>query len=345
MSEHQALLWLPDAMRAAGLPFIELKGWEENEPNYYWVDPSGHHHGYNGQPNGWVWHHTASKGYTPYVKNRLGQTKANLWMGLWSPSTPSALWSFRGSLGSYQPMVMIASSGPADYSNGSGRIDVLTDHVAVDVQFNGPQHQADTPGFYGNRYYGGTEVVHPGDGTPLDDDVWELQANVAALMSEHWGWSVWRHIAHQDHTVRKIDQRFAQGAPYTIAAQQQLVLEKLVKEEDETMLPLSFGDGYDNGTEVERHDGSTVVAANEKKRSDVRAIQGMLQAAGATVNIDGRYGLQTRAALLAVSPATAADSDGYVFHGNDWTPVLLKAVAGSPGTVQPHTHSVSGTAS
>ncbi len=214
MPEHQTLLWLPDALRDAGINFAELHGWKTNQSGYYWTNENNQHFGYNGDPVGWVWHHTASLGFTPYVKNAQGQTKANLWMGL---ARGNRLYQ----LGNGPPTVVLASGGPGNFTEGSGRRNVLTNYVALDNRFPGPQKLADdSPKFFGNRYYGSTEVIHSGDGSPLHPGVWEMQVQVAALMSQHYGWSEFRHIGHLDHTKRKVDQRFQQGQPYTIAAMQ-----------------------------------------------------------------------------------------------------------------------------
>ena len=212
--EHQALLFLPDALADAGLPFGQLTGWESNQQGYYWVDENGMHHGYLGKPNGAMWHHTATQAYTPSVSNN-GRTIANIYIGIWRTGR---LWSFGGG----EPLVVLASSGPANYSSGSGKREVLTQYVVADRRFPGPQQELDDahPSFFGNRYYINTEVIHPGDGSALEPAIWDLQVETAAVISKHFGWSHWRNIAHQDHTLRKIDQRFAQGAPYTIRKQQ-----------------------------------------------------------------------------------------------------------------------------
>lgn len=245
---HRTLLWLPDAMRGAGLNVVELDGWDRNQPRYYWTDATFRHDGYEGDPVGWVWHHTATTHYTAYVKNAKGQTKANLWMGLWRDGTLYAT-------GGGTPTVVVASGGPANYSSGAGRKEVLVDYVAKDVRFPGPQRQEDTPEFFGNRHYGTTETVHPGDGSPLDDGVWELQLAVAELMSRHYGWSAWRHIGHLDHTHRKIDPRFSQGAPYTIGLMQDTLHERLAEVAPMSMTTTSTTEApmrtvrYGDGTE------------------------------------------------------------------------------------------------
>ncbi len=212
--KHAALLFLPDALFDAGIPFAQLTGWESNQQGYYWVDENGMHREYLGEPNGAMHHHTASRAYTPSVSNS-GRTVANIFIGIWRTGR---LWSFGGG----EPLVVLASGGPANYSSGSGRREVLTQYVVADRRFPGPQQGLDDahPSFFGNRYYINTEVIHPGDGSALEPAVWDLQVETAAVISKHFGWSHWRNIAHQDHTRRKIDQRFAQGASYTIRQHQ-----------------------------------------------------------------------------------------------------------------------------
>jgi Putative peptidoglycan binding domain len=232
---HASLLWLTDALRAEDANVIELPGWDRNEPDYFWTDETSHHQRYDGDPVGWIWHHTATAHYVPYIKNAHGQSKANLWMGLWRDGTLFAT-------GGGVPTVVFASGGPANFTAGSGRREVLVEFVANDVRFQGPQREEDTPRFFGNRHYGSTETVHPGDGSPLDGGVWELQLVVAALMCDHYGWSPWRHIGHLDHTHRKIDPRFEQGAPYTIGFMQD-ELRRRRRPAKEAMTPVRAGPG------------------------------------------------------------------------------------------------------
>ena len=102
------------------------------------------------------------------------------------------------------------------------------------------------------------------------------------------------------------------------------------------MLPLKYGDGFSDGQDLTYPPGHPQAGApfttdRRNKRSDVRAIQGMLADAGANVNLDGLYSVKTAQAVMAVTPITGADSNGYTFHGNDWAPVLKAAYGGSGG--------------
>jgi hypothetical protein len=237
MTDHATLLWLPDALHDAGIPFAELHGWKPNQQGYYWTDEDITHDQYQGDPVGWMWHHTATSGFTPYVKNASGQTKANLFMGL---RRDNRLYQEGGG----EPTVVFASGGPGNFTAGKGVRGVMTGFVARDVRFHGPQRNPDSdPTFYGNRHYGSTETVHEGDGAPLHPGVWEMQLQVAALMCRHYDWSPWRHNGHLDHTRRKVDQRVEQGAPYTIGRMQDQVDELLSGPEAFMGWTMKEGDG------------------------------------------------------------------------------------------------------
>ncbi len=299
--KHEALLFLPDALSDAGIPFGQLTGWESNQQGYYWVDENGMHRGYLGEPNGAMHHHTATSAYTPSVKNN-GRTVANIYIGIWRTGR---LWSSGGG----EPMVILASGGPANYSSGSGRREVLTQYVVADRRFPGPQQGLDdaNPRFFGNRYYINTEVIHPGDGSALEPAVWDLQVETAAVITKHFGWSHWRNIAHQDHTRRKIDQRFAQGAPYTIREHQTDI--RLAMEEpapppppsgDYEMRTIELWAGYQSkGKKDER---PTVVAGQRMLAYDGFADQRTVDGSCAS---DGWFG----------SGTDAATKDFQTFHG------------------------------
>jgi len=320
--EHSSLLWLPDAMRAEGLNVIELDGWKENEQGYYWSrlresDGRQVHDGYIGDPRGWVWHHTATNGYTPFVKNGLGQTKANIFMGMWQGGSNYRLYNSDAG----QPTAVIVSAGPSDYSNGSGYKPVLIDHVEADIRFYGPQKNSDSyPKFYGNRFMGGTEIVHPGNGSPVNQGVFRMAYITASLLSEHYEWSIYRNIGHLDWSRRKIDPRFEQGSPYTMGLFQDAAegfTAGTVTPPPTEPIPPPTGD-YEMHTVV-RGDGYNSKGTAEK-RPTVKAAQLMLAHWGfadkrsedGTCAADGIFGSGTESAAKNFQVAKGLVVDGKV---------------------------------
>jgi len=199
--------WLADALRAAGLEVWELDGWRTWEPGYAWRETPGGLY----EPEGHIVHHTATDGYTPNVHNSSGQTKANAYVGL---RREGRLYFSGGGV----PTVALCASRPANDSAGYGCRYVLEDYVRLDKRYSGPQSNPDdSPSWAGNRSYWNTETIHPGYGEPLDAGVWDLLIGYSAVLCMELGWAPWRTIAHEDHTKRKVDPRFEQGTPYTIA--------------------------------------------------------------------------------------------------------------------------------
>ncbi len=115
-------------------------------------------------------------------------------------------------------------------------------------------------------------------------------------------------------------------------------------EDDMGLLPMQFGDGYPEGTELSfidvRGDEQTITTTelSAEKRSDVRWLQELLNDAGVAlfgsawveIGQDGKYGEGTTAAVVLVTPRTAVDSAGFVFHGNDMQPTM-RAAFQNPG--------------
>jgi hypothetical protein len=113
--------------------------------------------------------------------------------------------------------------------------------------------------------------------------------------------------------------------------------------EDEMFLPLHYGDGMEDGQELMYPDGhmwagKTFTTDRENRRSDVRFMQGALRRAGASVNTDGFYTVETAAAVVKVTPITAADTNGFDIHGNDADPIMAAAYGGGGGV--PHDHPI-----
>ena len=332
-TKHTTLLWLPDALRDAGIPFRVLAGWDTNRQGYYWTDEANNHHGYYGDPNGHVLHHTATAEYTANVKNSKGQTKANVYAGLGRPGTTRMY-----STGGGTPRLDIASGGPANYGNGAGHRKVLSAYVAKDRRFPGPLRKFDRDAaddYYANRYFIGTEIIHLGDGSELHPGVFEMVSQFAAILEEYYGWDE-RHIGHEDSTRRKVDPRFEQGAPYTMSAFRSRIVELKgstppppPEEKEMPPLPVRQGDGYkdmpaDYPFPKDWKDATWKSVIAEYQRDFNRFPEVKVK-----LTTDGAYGPKTSAALDAILGSISI-LDGTFLSGNGWSIVRaeLRAMEG-----------------
>jgi hypothetical protein len=194
---------LVDALLEEGIPasqIWELDGWKLNEQGYYWTDVhNDQHHGYDGVANGHLNHHTATKAYSPYVKNSSGQTKATAWVG---KRDGNRLFQNRSGV----PTVALASAGPADYSAGSG-VSEYGKKLDASEEALRQLNADDNPKFWGNRYVLNTEIICDGVGGSIDSDTWDLlMAYNAALARLHDAEAPFNGF-HQGFTKRKIDYR------------------------------------------------------------------------------------------------------------------------------------------
>lgn len=278
--------------------------WKVNKQGYYWVDENGRHYAYQGEPVGHHNHHTASSGYTPFVRNASGKTKANAWAGL---RRGTRLYQFDGGV----PTIALASAGPANYSAGAGNKEFLA-YCATDRRFHGPQRNADDAGFYGNRHYWATEVIALGDGSPLADDMWDLLIEYNRALRDYLEWSTWRLGGHYDHTRRKIDLKVAQGNPYSVG-----LLQDLIENTQPTTPPPPPPAGEHTMNTIQYGDG---FRASREKQPTVKAAQIMLAAAGFadsntqdnTCAADGLFGRGTEAAVKAFQGSKNLPQSGVV---------------------------------
>jgi len=196
MSQHTAMLWLPDALEAAGINVVELSGWDTAQGSYYWTDIDSGHQSYEEKPTCFMIHHTATSGATPKVGEPNAWSKANCWAGLWKDGR-----LFQA--GDGVPTIVFTSAGPARISSGYGHGPTLHD-VAADVRVPWDQPNSDTD-MAANRYAWNVETVAKGDGSDLDPGVEHALIVMGVLISERFGWSPWRTIGHLTWTKRKID--------------------------------------------------------------------------------------------------------------------------------------------
>lgn len=253
------------------------------QQGYYWLDPDGRSHGFDGRPNAHLNHHTASSRYVPNVRARDGRTKANCYLGARRGNT---LYQTGGGV----PTIALAAAGPANYSAGLGNREFLL-HAITDRRFRGPQRKADE-NWYGNRYYWSTEVVAKGDGSPLLPDVWDLLVGYNRALRDFLDWSTWRLGGHYDHTRRKIDLKVGQGNPYSVGLLQDIIEESLPVPppdgDEEWRMEVKYGDGF---------------KASRERQPSVAAFQGALKLRGfrdsnsqSKDGVDGMYGRGTERA-------------------------------------------------
>ena len=197
MPEHTSMLFLPDALRAAGINVIELDGWKEAQGNYFWTDLPGGHQGYGEEPTCFMIHHTATTAANPSVKDSSGTwSKANCWAGLWRDGR---LYQSGGGV----PTVVFTAAGPARVSSGYGHGPTLHE-VGADVRVPYRQTAADTD-MAANRYAWNVETVAAGNGSAIDPGVQHALVVMGALLCNRFDWSPWRTIGHLTWTRRKVD--------------------------------------------------------------------------------------------------------------------------------------------
>ena len=205
--------WYIEQLRQSGVNVVVADTWDLPDLSYKWRV---------GHPEGAMWHHTATTGYTP------NDEKANQWAGIWRDGR---LWQS----GEGPATLVLSNQGPARISSGYGVKAMLDDWVTKDRRWIGWQgsRDDDDPQWAGNRSYWNTEIVLDGVGGMMRDDVWDMITTAAAVMCKGMGWSAWRNIGHLHHTRRKIDLfdgAFNNG-PETMAAFQEDVYDKMIDED------------------------------------------------------------------------------------------------------------------
>jgi hypothetical protein len=180
---------------------------------------------------------------------------------------------------------------------------------------------------YANKLGIGMEIVHLGDGSPLDSGVWELAAQINAAATDVFGWpsNLARTLDHRSSTRRKVDIRFAQKEDgYSINALRTRT--KAIRAGgptpppggvDEMWLPIPKGAGMGA-----MDDWISVVGFMQRKLNTYAAVQPKIVP-------DGKYGNETSRALGQAFPGDAHAPNrvsGNMMSKIDWT----YAQAGTP---------------
>ena len=188
---------LPDILKAAGFNVEVADLWEYGQStdnsNYLWTDPHTNTRSYDGKPNAYMVHHTGSLSATPPPHDT---SKANAWIGL---LRDGRLYQNGG----WTPTIYLASAGPARISSGYGHRP-----AAWGYTFTGRRAPAKAEGSDGdtalNRYAFNAEVVHCGDGSPLDVGVRACVVGLGVALEQMTGLGEMT-LGHRSWTRRKID--------------------------------------------------------------------------------------------------------------------------------------------
>ena len=201
MSTHTFLLDLPDVLEDMGLNVVVADGYELGQGDYLWTNPHTERGSYDEKPFGYMVHHSAGTAATPPPHDT---SKASAWIGLWRDGR---LYTTGGGT----PTIYLASAGPARVSSGYGYRP-----AAWDYTFEERRAPAKAQGSDGdtalNRYSFNVEVVHPGDGSPLDPGVWEHVVGLGVALEAMTGLSEMT-LGHLSWTKRKIDPKWSVGKP------------------------------------------------------------------------------------------------------------------------------------
>ena len=200
MTIHSYLLDLPEILEGMGFNVEVADRWEygqcdsHREPNHYlWTNPHTLAASHDGQPWAYMVHHSGTSGATPPPAK---VSKGGAWIGLWR----------NGKLyqeGGGTPTIYLASAGPARTSSGFGYKPAAWVHT-----FNERRAPAAAEGSDGdialNRFSFNAEVVHRGNGSPLDRGVLEAVAGLGVALEMMTGLKEMT-LGHRSWTERKID--------------------------------------------------------------------------------------------------------------------------------------------
>ncbi len=200
MNIHTALLDLPDVLDELGLNYVVTQGWEYGQGNYLWTTPDGMM-AYHNPPSGYMVHHTATSGYTPPP---VDTSKANAWIGL---LRDGRLYQTGGGT----PTIVLSSAGPCRISSGYGYRPAAWDYTFNDLRAPLLAGGPDTDTAL-NRYVFNVEVIHRGDGGPLDVGVWNLTVGLGVALQQMFPWTE-RTLGHKSWSRRKIDPNWSVGLP------------------------------------------------------------------------------------------------------------------------------------
>ena len=262
------LSWLADGFRSAGLRVVEEPDWEDR--GKAWL---------RGRPIGALQHHTAEP--VPYPVRSL-----------YKPVRIKCNFNVKP-----DGTVHVIAAGSCNYSTGPGSITVRKETATGLAPSNTAKARGLDNDAGGNAWYITNETDHLGDGGPIPKIQYDAVLKCWLVIFEEMGWAAEKLIAHGEWTDRKTDPKWNDknshenlqdlradlraalggGRPRLMTAPTQ----EKKEEDDDTMLPLHFSDGFSEPTGKGR----------TRKREDVKLLQALLGMSD--TDIDGKYGDET----------------------------------------------------
>lgn len=204
--EHTALLDLPTILESYGFAVDVGEDWDQgqcfDQYHYRWTDPHTGVGSHAEKPHAYMVHHTGGSAATP-PDHQI--SKANGWLGL---KRGDRLYQS----GEGVPTLYLATAGPSRYSSGYGYMPSAWDYTFK--QLRAPAHAEGPDGPIAlNRYAFNLEVVHEGDGSAIDPDVWEYVVVLGMVLEDMFDLKE-MCLGHTSWTQRKVDPRWSVGLPH-----------------------------------------------------------------------------------------------------------------------------------
>jgi hypothetical protein len=276
---------LADGFRSAGLRVVEEPDWESR--GKAWL---------RGRPIGGLQHHTAAP--VPYpVRSLYKPIRIKCNFNVKSDGT-----------------VHVIAAGSCNYSTGEGSLVVRTETGKGIAPTGTAKARRLDNDAGGNPWYVTNESDHLGDGTPIPRDQYEAILTCWQVIFGEMGWTAERLISHGEWTDRKTDPAWNEKNSHENMEELRADLRKALgggrplpvilttEEEDDTLLPLHFSDGFSEPTGKGR----------ARKREDVKLLQSLLGMNDA--DIDGKYGEETvrRVKAICGGDGKTVDGDCYI---------------------------------
>jgi hypothetical protein len=288
------LTWLAEEFRRAGLRVVEEPGWEDRGKS--WV---------KGRPIGALQHHTAAP--VPYPVRSL-----------YLPVRIKCNFNVKA-----DGTIHVIAAGSCNYSTGEGSAAVRKE-TSKGVAPSGTAKARGLPNDAGgNAWYLTNETDHLGDGGPIPKAQYEAVLGCWIVIFDRMGWTAERLIGHGEWTDRKTDPRWndknshhnledlradlrsALGGETTRLSTTMTVMTAMTapatEEDDDTMLPLHFHDGFSEPTGKGR----------TRKRDDVKLLQALLGMSDD--DIDGKYGDEVAGRVKAICGGDGKVVDGQCY--------------------------------